>query len=102
MWKHGQFCKNGMQSLAVILALLGMLLIAPARSQEVTGGIAVNVSDTTGALVWGASLTLTNKGTNSKLSGTTSSNGIYSYNFLQPGEYSLTVDAPGFKSARLA
>ena len=101
MRKHELLYKNGVQSLAVLMALLGMFLIAPARSQEVTGGMVVNVTDTTGALVSGASLTLINKDTNSKLTGTTTSDGVYSYNFLQPGEYSLTVDAPGFKSAQL-
>lgn len=93
--------KNGLRSLVALIVLLGMLLVSPARSQEVTGAIVVNVADTTGALVSGAKLTLTNKGTNSKLSGITSSDGTYSYNFLQPGEYALTVDAAGFKSALL-
>src|SRR6478609_7600251 len=101
MWKHELLKKNGVESLALLMALLGILWIAPARGQEITGGILVHVTDTTDALVSGASLTLTNKDTSSKLVGTTNSDGVYSYNSLQPGEYTLTVGAQGFKSAQL-
>jgi hypothetical protein len=78
-----------------------LLADIPADSQEITGDAVVHVTDSTGAAVGGANLILTRTSTNDKITGMTHSDGSYNYDLLQPGDYSLTVDAPGFKSAHL-
>jgi len=55
------------------------------------------VTDPTGAVVSGVTLTLTNLDTNQKLTATTDDNGIYNFNALPPSRYSLSVEATGFK-----
>src|SRR4029077_6396532 len=55
------------------------------------------VTDPTGAVVSGVTLTLTNLETNQKLTATTDDNGIYNFNALPPSRYSLSVEATGFK-----
>src|SRR6266571_133392 len=55
------------------------------------------VTDPDGATVSGATLTLTNLGTNQKLTATTDENGIYNFNALPPSRYSLAVEKAGFK-----
>jgi hypothetical protein len=55
------------------------------------------VTDPTGGVVSGVTLTLTNLDTNQKLTATTDDNGIYNFNALSPSRYSLAVEATGFK-----
>ena len=55
------------------------------------------VTDTTGAVIPNAKVTITNLNTGTKARLITSSAGTYTSIGLIPGEYSLTVDAPGFQ-----
>jgi len=50
------------------------------------------VTDPTGAVVSGATLTLTNLETNQKLIATSDDNGIYNFNALPSSRYSITVE----------
>jgi outer membrane receptor protein involved in Fe transport len=56
------------------------------------------VKDSGGAVLPNATVTLTNPGTDRKLQTTTSAVGAYSFTFVSPGQYRVTVDAPGFAS----
>ena len=67
-----------------------------------TGNITGVVSDTTGAVVKGATVTLTSKATNQSQSTTTNDDGLYSFVLLQPGNYSVKITAPSFGEATLA
>lgn len=55
------------------------------------------VTDASGAVVANANLTLTNEGTSASFPGRTSEAGAYVFDSIQPGSYTLTVEAPGFK-----
>lgn len=66
-----------------------------------TGSIAGVVSDSTGAVVKGATVSLTSKATNQAKTVTTSDDGIYSFVLLQPGDYSVKVTAGSFAPAAL-
>ena len=55
------------------------------------------VSDSTGAVIPGATVTLTNSETNEKQVSTSDDNGIYNFNALPPGKFSLTVERDGFQ-----
>jgi hypothetical protein len=67
------------------------------RAQS-TGTVRGVVKDSGRALLPNATVTLTNPGTDRKLQTTTSTVGAYSFTFVSPGEYRVTVDVPGFAS----
>jgi len=55
------------------------------------------VTDPSGSIVSGVTLTLTNLETNQKLTATSDDSGIYNFNALPPNRYSLTIEKTGFK-----
>lgn len=55
------------------------------------------VSDPTGASISGAPVRLTNQGTGVSFTNTTTASGAYTFESLQPGQYEVTVEAPGFR-----
>ncbi|WP_263417810.1 TonB-dependent receptor [Terriglobus albidus] len=85
------------------LALLCMLLlclvgIAPhAWAQSAAGSVVGTVTDTSGSVMPGAQVTLTNNATGDKKVITTADNGDFQFLSLIPGEYTLTVERSGFK-----
>src|ERR1700730_7105204 len=79
----------------VFLALA--LIAAPAaRCQGVTGNISGTVTDPTGAVVVGATVTAQNTSIGVEASTVTNSAGAYNLRFLAVGEYTITVSAQGF------
>ena len=67
--------------------------------QEARGSISGRVADPTGAVVPSASVTVVNVATNVARRLTTNETGYYEANFLEPSEYSITVEAGGFKKS---
>jgi hypothetical protein len=88
------------RALLLTLASLVVLLCsaAPLRAQVDTGSILGTVSDTSGASVHGATVTLTNEGTNASLSTTTGSDGGYKFTPVRIGSYKLTATLQGFQT----
>ncbi len=79
--------------------MLGTFVLAFAGSilaQAGTGAIAVSVTDSAGAVVPNATVTLTNKATNQTQTATTSGDGLYTFVTLQPGTYSVKTTAANF------
>ena len=87
----------------IALAVL-MVVAAPLRSwsQNATAEVNGTVSDTTGAAVSGATVTLTNQDTKITIARQSSGSGAYIFVNVQPGNYTLKVTAPSFKSVDLA
>ena len=84
---------------AFVLAIITVLnATLPAQTTVATGSIQGAVTDPSGALISGATITMTNKATGRVISATTTSGGTYASGALTPGEYSVRVDAPGFKT----
>ncbi len=83
---------------AVVLLLLLSLYAKVSLGQAVTGTLLGTVQDSTGAVVSNASVTLTNEGTNVTDRTTSSQQGFYTFPNLMPGQYSVTVEARGFKT----
>ena len=81
--------------------LLGLVFSAALVAQAVSGTVKGVVNDASGAVVPGATCTLTNEATNSSVTETTFSDGGFTLNNLVPGNYSLKIDAAGFKSYTL-
>jgi hypothetical protein len=79
---------------AVLLSLLALAVITVSGQQR-TGSIRGQVSDPLGALVVGASVTLTAADGTQKTT-TSSNDGSYTFTNLAPGKYSIKVSSPGF------
>src|SRR5207253_4769002 len=55
------------------------------------------VTDTTGAVIPGAKITVVNPETNFQFDGATNQDGYYYVPYLRPGTYNITVESAGFK-----
>jgi len=82
-----------------VLALGVVLSVLPLQAQVDTGSITGTVSDSSGAVVSGAKVTLTNEGTAASLSTATGSDGLYRFSPVRIGNYKIDVAAEGFKTA---
>ncbi|HLJ18152.1 MAG TPA: carboxypeptidase-like regulatory domain-containing protein [Bryobacteraceae bacterium] len=78
--------------------LLQVLAHGPAFSQAVTGSISGSVADASGSAVTAAQLVLVNAATGAQRTTQTNNSGEFVISSVDPGEYSLTVQAPGFKT----
>jgi Carboxypeptidase regulatory-like domain/TonB-dependent Receptor Plug Domain len=82
------------------LALALLSLAAAAFSQNIiTGDVAGVVTDTSGATVPGATVTLTSVDTNEARTLVTSSVGQYHFTFVKPGQYTISATSEGLKSS---
>jgi hypothetical protein len=88
----------------VVLGLVVALGLLPAAlaAQAVTGTILGTITDTSGAAVPGATVTLTNTGTGLSRTVVTDSAGEYTLPQLPTGKYKMTAELPGFKTATLS
>ena len=75
-----------------------LLLASHAFAQSSTATLQGLLTDTSGAAVPGATVTITNAGTNTSRSFTTSDTGLYSFPLLPVGRYRLDATKTGFKS----
>lgn len=78
--------------LAIVVPFLSIRLNA-----QVVNGIHGTVTDPSGAVITGASVTVTNGATGVVSSAVTSPEGTFTVVGLNPGQYSVTVNAPQFK-----
>ncbi len=90
--------KNIRASLLLLAAALMLFASSPAFSQGTTGSLRGQILDPSGAAVSGASVTVTNQNTGVSLTIQTTSAGTYAVPNLIPGEYSINVEAKGFKT----
>jgi len=80
-----------------MLLLLGLCGAMPVQAQRYLGAISGVVSDPSGAKIQGATVTATEASTKFSTIVTTTGAGAYSMPALQPGTYTVTVDAQGFR-----
>jgi len=81
--------------------LIFMALAALAWGQGTTSKVTGVVTDPSGAVVPGASVTLINEGTNVSFQTVSSASGTYVFEAVQVGVYTVTVELSGFKKAAL-
>src|SRR5579871_3356500 len=83
----------------VVLPALFLLLLCVESlfSQADTGRIIGTASDASGAVVPNVKVSIVAVGTNRRLGFVTDGTGRYSSGPLQPGEYRVEAEAPGFK-----
>src|SRR5580704_4192605 len=83
-----------------MLVLICLLTVVPvAFCQGVSGHILGSVKDSSEAVVSNAVVTVTNQDTGFTTKITTGSSGDYRVDNLQPGNYQVRVEAPGFRAA---
>jgi Carboxypeptidase regulatory-like domain len=80
----------------IAIACLGGL----ATAQTPTGTMQGSITDSTGAAIPAATVTVSNNATNESHSATSDPSGRFILPFVAPGTYSVTVDAKGFRSER--
>ena len=80
-----------------LLCALLLLTCAVAAHAQFKASVQGSVTDASGAVVPGASVTLTNKETGKVLTTTASDEGFYRFDQLAPGSYSLSAEKTGFK-----
>src|SRR5205085_5848368 len=77
--------------------LLAFCLVAIANGQGTTSRVTGVVQDTNSAAISGAVVTLTNEATATSFTAQTSDSGTYSFDLVQVGKYTVTVEKQGFK-----
>jgi hypothetical protein len=85
----------------VVLALTAAAVVltnAPVLAQGLTGQISGNVTDSGGGVLPGATVTLTNVGTNAVRDAVTDGSGHFVFPDLLAGTYDVTVGVDGFKT----
>lgn len=88
------------RSLRVLVGISVLAFLAPMalRAQSGRGTILGRVTDQSGAVVPGASVTMRNEGTNISAERQTNNDGEYAFSNLIPGTYGVTVQQSGFES----
>jgi hypothetical protein len=81
----------------LVVSLLGGSVATQASAQVLYGSIVGNVEDESGAVIPGATITITNKQTNLQRTGVTGDAGTYSFTNVQPGTYDVKVSLQGFR-----
>ncbi len=78
--------------------VLGLIFALPGFAQSVTSGdLGGVVTDPSGAVVPNAKITATSDATGAVHTATTNGDGSYRISFLQPGSYTVVVNAAGFQ-----
>ncbi len=94
----GVFLKRAI-SLSVC-ALTGLILTGTSSSGQSTfASILGTVHDASGAVVANCAISVENKGTSARRSSITDQRGSYSVENLEPGMYTVSMEAPGFQVA---
>lgn len=85
--------------IALLAALCLALLMPNMANGQASAGITGTITDTSGAVIPNAEVTVTNTGTSVSAHTVSSSAGTYSFKGLTPGAYRITVESSGFKKA---
>jgi hypothetical protein len=85
---------------AVLLTCLAIAgAVVPLAGQDARGSISGRVTDASGAVLPGVSVTIVNTETNTPSTTTTSDHGRYAVLYLLPGTYRVTAALDGFRTA---
>src|SRR5215510_4494236 len=82
-----------------IAVLVLLVTTAPALAQFETATVVGTARDTTGAVVPGTTITLTNTATGVAVTRTTGADGSYEFFTVKDGVYVITAEKPGFSLA---
>ena len=90
-------------SIGILVCLLALLVsVSPAFAQSATtGALTGTITDPSGGVIVGASVTATNLGTGQSRATTTDANGSYRFSLLPAGNYGVKISAAGFQSVEV-
>ena len=81
-----------------LFGIFFLCLVTALAQVETTTSITGNVVDQLGAVFAGATVKLSNQNTGAVRSTTTNNEGVYSFQSLPGGTYTISVSAKGFKT----
>ena len=84
----------------LLMAILGGAGSSLWAQSATTGALTGTVTDSTGAAIPGATVTLTNTATGQTQTTRTEANGLYGFSLLSPGTCDMTFSAEGFKTSQ--
>src|SRR6266567_4268239 len=90
--------RNTLFSVGMVLSLALLCMPASVKGQAVYGSIVGTVTDSTGAAVPNAKVSITDVGKGVNYSTTTNESGNYNQTHLIAGVYEVRVEAPGFQA----
>jgi len=83
---------------AAALLLVFILLASNCFAQQLTGTLSATVTDSAGAVVPNAKVTMRNAASGDVRTTVSNGSGYFSITAVQPGTYSVSIEAPGFKT----
>jgi outer membrane receptor protein involved in Fe transport len=86
-----------LQHLFLTAIILSCCTLPQLHAQTSYGSVVGNVTDSTGASIVGATVTLTNISTGTKRTSQTGNDGTYSFAYINPGHYRLDIAHEGFQ-----
>lgn len=86
----------------ILVTVLGVFSPRPSWGQGITGSINGTISDSSGAVVPGATITAKNTSTGVAAKTISDAAGRYAFPSLAPGSYIISVEQPGFSSTLLS
>jgi hypothetical protein len=89
--------KNALKHIALLVTLLLSFFSLSAMAQETTATVNGQITDSAGAVISGAEITLTHLATKEVRTVKSNEEGYYSLNLIKPGLYDLSVKLQGFK-----
>jgi len=96
------FRRINLTILSLTILVVGAILHEQAAfAQNTTGDVLGTVTDSTGAVIPNATVTITNVGTHQVRKTATEGQGQYVFSLLSLGDYQIRAEAPGFKSVNL-
>src|SRR6266536_1028392 len=95
-WRRSAMSRSWMG--AAFAAALSLALVAPAHAQIQTGSVLVHVADEQGAVLPGATVTISSPArVSGQMSAATDGGGVYRVPSLTPGTYSVKAELSGFQ-----
>jgi len=85
-------------ALSLVFALLSLGIVRAVAQTTTQGSITGTTLDSTGAVVPSATVKIVNNGTNMTTTLKSDNSGVFVAPLLEPGEYTVTVNAAGFKT----
>jgi len=83
----------------ILVALIASQLVTPLRAQQTTASITGTVADTGGAVINGATVTVTDVDRGTLFTTKSADGGIFTFARLPIGTYDVKVEAPGFETS---
>src|SRR5258708_3593083 len=85
-------------SAVIAIAILGMSAAVPAQAQVAGATLTGTITDPAGRVIPQAQIVITNEATGVVTKIATNSTGIYTAGNLLPGDYTISISAPGFNT----